>query len=179
MNIFTDELMYQYITTGTFIFVINTFLLYSCVNAMTSNAKEELHIEECENQEEDDDNNVEVEEEEQDVEDDDNNVEVDEEDEDEDEVEEEQVEEEDQDEKEDDNNNLEETNILKTGEEDSRVYKGFNLMTKKQLIRFVGKEHTYKNKNELIIIAINKFILISIDRVDSIPVFVRRFIKNV
>ena len=56
MNIFTDELMYQYITTGTFIFVINTFLLYSCINAMASNAKEELHPEE-------DNNNLEVDEE--------------------------------------------------------------------------------------------------------------------
>ena len=51
-------------------------------------------------------------------------------------------------------------------------------MTKKQLIRFLGKEHTYKNKNELIISAINKFILISIDRLDSIPIFVKNYIKN-
>jgi len=158
MNIFTDELIYQYIITGAFVFVINTFLLCSCINGMTSNAKEELHPEECENQEE-------------------NNEEVDdkEEEEDEEEVEDDEEEEVVEDDEEVDDK---ETNILKTGEEDSHVYKGFNLMTKKQLIRFVGKEHTYKNKNELIIIAINKFILISIDRVDSIPVFVRNYIKN-
>jgi hypothetical protein len=83
-----------------------------------------------------------------------------------------------EDENQEDEEEKEETNILKTGEENSHVYKGFNLMTKKQLIRFVGREHTYKNKNELIIIAINKFILISIDRVDSIPVFVKKYIKN-
>jgi hypothetical protein len=166
MNIFTDELIYQYIITGAFVFVINTFLLCSCINGMTSNAKEELHPEECENQEE---NNEEVDDKEE--EEDEEEVEDDEEEEVEDDEEEEVVED---DEEVDDK----ETNILKTGEEDSHVYKGFNLMTKKQLIRFVGKEHTYKNKNELIIIAINKFILISIDRVDSIPVFVRNYIKN-
>ena len=173
MNIFTDELMYQYIITGSFIFVINTFLIYSCVNAMTPSVKEELHTEECENQEKVEDEVVvdeeEVEEEEVDEE------EVDEEEDDEIENQDDQ---EQDDEEQDDEDEKEETNILKTGEEDSHVYKGFNLMTKKQLIRFVGREHTYKNKNELIIIAINKFILISIDRVDSIPVFVRNYIKN-
>ena len=51
-------------------------------------------------------------------------------------------------------------------------------MTRKQLIRFVGKEHTYKNKKDLIYIAINKFILISINRIDNLPVFVKNFIKN-
>jgi hypothetical protein len=172
MNIFTDELMYQYITTGTFIFVINTFLLYSCVNAMTSNAKEELQSED-EIAVEDD---VTTEDEEVD---DNNNLEEDQEDEEDNEDEEEEDEEVDEDEEiEDKEEEQVETNILNTGEQDSHVYKGFNLMTKKQLIRFVGKEHTYKNKNELIIIAINKFILISIDRVDSIPVFVRNYIKN-
>ena len=155
MTIFTDELMYQCIITGAFVFVINTFLLCSCADGMTSNAKEELQLEE------------EISEEQSDEEVDNNNLEVDN-----------NNLEEDNNNLEENNNNLEENNILNTEEQNSHVYKGFNLMTKKQLIRFLGKEHTYKNKNELIISAINKFILISIDRLDSIPIFVKNYIKN-
>ena len=161
MNIFTDELMYQYIITGAFVFVINTFLLCSCMSQLKEELQPEDELQsEDELQPEDQEENQEEE-----------NQEDQEDEGDEDEDQEDQGDEGQGEEK-------EETNILKTGEEDSHVYKGFNLMTKKQLIRFVGKEHTYKNKNELIIIAINKFILISIDRVDSIPVFVRNYIKN-
>jgi hypothetical protein len=162
MTIFTDELMYQCIITGAFVFVINTFLLCSCADGMTSNSKEELQLEEEiseeQSDEEVDNNNLEV---------DNNNLEVDN-----------NNLEEDNNNLEENNNNLEENNILNTEEQNSHVYKGFNLMTKKQLIRFLGKEHTYKNKNELIISAINKFILISIDRLDSIPIFVKNYIKN-
>jgi len=169
MNIFTDELIYQYIITGAFVFVINTFLLFSCANAMTPSVKEEFQPEEFQPEElQPEEENQE----EENVDDANNNSEEDEEQEDEEQDDEEQEDEEQADE------DKQETNILNTGEDNSHVYKGFNLMTKKQLIRFVGKEHTYKNKNDLIIIAINKFILISIDRVDSIPVFVRRYIKN-
>jgi len=169
MTIFTDELMYQCIITGAFVFVINTFLLCSCADGMTSNAKEELQLEEEiseeQSDEEVDNNNLEVdnnnlEEDNNNLEEDNNNLE------------------EDNNNLEENNNNLEENNILNTEEQNSHVYKGFNLMTKKQLIRFLGKEHTYKNKNELIISAINKFILISIDRLDSIPIFVKNYIKN-
>ena len=48
MNIFTDELIYQYIITGTFVFVINTFLLCSCMSKL----KDELQPEEELQQEE-------------------------------------------------------------------------------------------------------------------------------
>jgi hypothetical protein len=177
MNIFTDELIYQYIITGAFVFVINTFLLFSCANAMTPSVKEELYPENNteDNNSEEDNNNLEADTEDnnnsEENADDNNNSEEDSDDNnnsDEDNNSEEQVDE-----------DKEKINILNTSDEkDSHLYKGFNLMTKKQLIRFVGKEHTYKNKNELIIIAINKFILISIDRVDSIPVFVRNYVKN-
>jgi len=171
MNIFTDELMYQYIITGAFVFVINTFLLCSCMSQLKEELQPENELQsEDELQPEDQEENQEEENQEEENQEEENQE--DQEDEgDEDEDQEDQGDEGQGEEK-------EETNILKTGEEDSHVYKGFNLMTKKQLIRFVGKEHTYKNKNELIIIAINKFILISIDRVDSIPVFVRNYIKN-
>jgi CCR4-NOT transcription complex subunit 1 len=189
MNIFTDELMYQYIITGAFVFVINTFLLCSCMSQL----KEELQPEEELQQEEELQPEEELQDQEDEDQEDENQEDEDQEEENQEDQEDEEYnnnleeidEDEDNNNLEEDNNNLEveneekeETNILKTGEEDSHVYKGFNLMTKKQLIRFVGREHTYKNKNELIIIAINKFILISIDRVDSIPVFVKKYIKN-
>ena len=181
MNIFTDELIYQYIITGTFVFVINTFLLCSCMSQLKDELQpdelqpdelqpEELQPEELQSEELQPEEELQEDEEQEDEEQEDKEQE-DEEQEDEDQENQEDENQEDEEEK-------EETNILKTGEENSHVYKGFNLMTKKQLIRFVGREHTYKNKNELIIIAINKFILISIDRVDSIPVFVKKYIKN-
>ena len=194
MNIFDDNLIYQYMITGTFILVINTFLFCSCINNMEANLKDELF--------EEDNNNLEKTEE-QEVEDYNNNSEEDtkgEEEEEEGEGEEEEEEEEEEgegeegegeegegegegeegegEEEEEEEEEAEYKKYSNWFSQESLVYNGFNLMTKKQLIRFVGKEHTYKNKNELIIIAINKFILISIDRVDSIPVFVRNYIKN-
>ena len=176
MNIFTDELIYQYIITGTFVFVINTFLLCSCMSQLKDELQpEELQPEELQPEELQPEEELQEDEEQEDEEDQED--EENQEDEDQENQEEEDQENQ-EDENQEDEEEKEETNILKTGEENSHVYKGFNLMTKKQLIRFVGREHTYKNKNELIIIAINKFILISIDRVDSIPVFVKKYIKN-
>ena len=177
MNVMNDELLYQYLIVGVFGIVINGVLLCSCLGNFTDkdlldepqeniiNQHEDTNQEEKEdnfNQEED---NFNQEEDNFNQEENSSNTEEDEE-------------------KEDSSSNDEEENSINqeaTSSNDidnSIIYKAFNLMTRKQLIRFVGKEHTYKNKKDLIFIAINKFILISINRIDNLPVFVKNFIKN-
>ena len=179
MNVMNDELLYQYLIVGVFGVVINGVLLCSCLGNFTDkdildepqeniiNQHEDTNQEEKEdslnteednfNQEED---NFNQEEDSSNTEEDENNFN-----------------------QEEDNINQEENNINQEATssndiDNSIIYKAFNLMTRKQLIRFVGKEHTYKNKKDLIFIAINKFILISINRIDNLPVFVKNFIKN-
>jgi hypothetical protein len=187
MNVMNDELLYQYLIVGVFGVVINGVLLCSCLGNFTDKDVLDEPIENIINQHED--TNQEEKEDSSNTEEDNFNQEENssntEEDEDNFNQEEDSsnTEEEDNFNQEEDNINQEENNINQevTSSNDidnSIIYKAFNLMTRKQLIRFVGKEHTYKNKKDLIYIAINKFILISINRIDNLPVFVKNFIKN-
>ena len=93
----------------------------------------------------------------------------------------------DEDETDDDETDKDETDKNETiqkedeeiNEDDETVmYMAFSLMTKAQLIRFLGKSFRNKNKDELIVSAINKFVIISIDKIDKIPVCVKNFIKE-
>jgi hypothetical protein len=172
MNVMNDELLYQYLIVGVFGVVINGVLLCSCLGNFTDKDVLDEPIENIINQYED--TNQEEKEDSLNTEEDNFNQEEDSSNTEEDE---------DNFNQEEDNINQEENNINQevTSSNDidnSIIYKAFNLMTRKQLIRFVGKEHTYKNKKDLIYIAINKFILISINRIDNLPVFVKNFIKN-
>jgi len=167
MNVMNDELLYQYLIVGVFGVVINGVLLCSCLGNFTD---KDLLDEPQENKQED--TNQEEKEDSSNTEEDNFNQEEDNFNQDEDNFNQEE-----------DNINQEENNINQEATssndiDNSIIYKAFNLMTRKQLIRFVGKEHTYKNKKDLIYIAINKFILISINRIDNLPVFVKNFIKN-
>jgi hypothetical protein len=182
MNVMNDELLYQYLIVGVFGIVINGVLLCSCLGNFTDkdlldepqeniiNQHEDTNQEEKEDSLSTEEDNFNQEEDNFNQEENSSNTEEDEE-------------KEDSSSNDEDNINQEENNINQetTSSNDidnSIIYKAFNLMTRKQLIRFVGKEHTYKNKKDLIYIAINKFILISINRIDNLPVFVKNFIKN-
>lgn len=78
-----------------------------------------------------------------------------------------------------DENNIKEVidNSSDTSEDQytSILYKSFSLMTNKQLVKIVGNKYKYKNKDELIILSISKFIQMSIENTD-LPVIVKKFI---
>jgi flagellar biosynthesis GTPase FlhF len=188
MNVMNDELLYQYLIVGVFGVVINGVLLCSCLGNFTDkdlldepqeNKQEDTNQEEKEDSSNTEEDNFNQEEDNFNQEEDNFNQEEDNFNQEEDNF----NQDEDNFNQEEDNINQEENNINQEATssndiDNSIIYKAFNLMTRKQLIRFVGKEHTYKNKKDLIYIAINKFILISINRIDNLPVFVKNFIKN-
>lgn len=60
----------------------------------------------------------------------------------------------------------------------SILYKSFLLMTKKQLLKITGSKYKNVNKDELIIIAMNKFILLSIENFKLIPVDTKMYVKD-
>jgi hypothetical protein len=60
----------------------------------------------------------------------------------------------------------------------SILYKSFLLMTKKQLLRIAGIKYKNVNKDELIILAMNKFILLSIENFKLIPIDTKMYIEN-
>jgi hypothetical protein len=60
----------------------------------------------------------------------------------------------------------------------SILYKSFLLMTKKQLLKITGNKYKNMCKDELIIIAINKFILHSIDNFKLMPSDAKNFVKK-
>lgn len=71
--------------------------------------------------------------------------------------------------------------ITSTTSEDqytSILYKSFLLMTKKQLLKITGSKYKNFNKDELIIIAMNKFILLSIENFKLIPVDTKMYVKD-
>jgi hypothetical protein len=71
--------------------------------------------------------------------------------------------------------------VISTTSEDqytSILYKSFLLMTKKQLLKITGNKYKNVNKDELIIIAINKFILLSIKNFKLIPVDTKMYVKD-
>jgi hypothetical protein len=58
----------------------------------------------------------------------------------------------------------------------SVMYKSFSLLNKKQLIKMTGQKHKYKNKDELIVIAMYKFMVKSIEKSDSLPKGIKIFV---
>jgi len=58
----------------------------------------------------------------------------------------------------------------------SVLYKSFSLLNKKQLIKITGQKHKYKNKDELIVIAMYKFMIKSIEKSDSLPKGIKVFV---
>ena len=177
MNVMNDELLYQYLIVGVFGVVINGVLLCSCLGNFTDKDVLDEPIENIINQHED--TNQEEKEDSLNTEEDNFNQEEDNFNQEEDSSNtEEDEEKEDSSSNDEEENNINQEATSSNDIDNSIIYKAFNLMTRKQLIRFVGKEHTYKNKKDLIFIAINKFILISINRIDNLPVFVKNFIKN-
>jgi len=60
----------------------------------------------------------------------------------------------------------------------SILYKSFLLMSKKQLLRITGIKYKNFNKDELIIIAMNKFIVSSIDNFKLMPIDAKNFVKE-
>ena len=68
-----------------------------------------------------------------------------------------------------------------TSEDDqytSILYKSFLLMTKKQLLKITGNKYRNVNKDELIIIAMNKFIIASIENYKLMPTDSKNFVKE-
>jgi hypothetical protein len=57
----------------------------------------------------------------------------------------------------------------------SVMYKAFALLNKKQLIKMTGNKYKYKNKDELIVIAMYKFMIKSIEKSDSLPKGIKIF----
>lgn len=68
-----------------------------------------------------------------------------------------------------------------TSEDDqytSILYKSFLLMTKKQLLKITGNKYRNVNKDELIIIAMNKFIIASIENYKLMPQDSKSFVRE-
>lgn len=57
----------------------------------------------------------------------------------------------------------------------SVMYRSFSHLNKKQLIKMTGQKHKNKNKNELIVIAMYKFMIKSIEKSDSLPKGIKVF----
>lgn len=66
-------------------------------------------------------------------------------------------------------------NIKEAQQYTSVMYKSFSLLNKKQLIKMTGQKHKYKNKDELIVIAMYKFMIKSIEKSDSLPKGIKIF----
>ena len=59
----------------------------------------------------------------------------------------------------------------------SVVQKAFTLLTKKQLISITGKKYKNKNKDELVVIALYKFMLSSVQKSDKLPKGIKHFVE--
>ena len=59
----------------------------------------------------------------------------------------------------------------------SVIQKAFTLLTKKQLISITGKKYKNKNKDELVVIALYKFMLTSIIKSEKLPKGIKQFIE--
>ena len=60
----------------------------------------------------------------------------------------------------------------------SVLFEAFYLLTKRQLLRIVGSKYKNKNKVELIVIAIHKFISNAIDNSERLPKVVKIYVKE-
>jgi hypothetical protein len=77
----------------------------------------------------------------------------------------------------DDTSDDDENNYVNENQQYTSVmYKSFSLLNKKQLIKLTGQKHKYKNKDELIVIAMYKFMIKSIEKSDSLPKGIKVFI---
>ena len=59
----------------------------------------------------------------------------------------------------------------------SVVQKAFTLLTKKQLISITGKKYKNKNKDELVVIALYKFMLSAVKKSDKLPKGIKHFVE--
>ena len=59
----------------------------------------------------------------------------------------------------------------------SVVQKSFTLLTKKQLINITGKKYKNKNKEELVVIALYKFILTAVKKSEKLPRGIKHFVE--
>jgi hypothetical protein len=79
------------------------------------------------------------------------------------------------------NNPSEENNECSDESEEkytSILFKSFMIMTKKQLLKITGNKYKNSNKDELIIIAMTKFILNSIENYNYMPIDSKNFVKK-
>lgn len=60
----------------------------------------------------------------------------------------------------------------------SILFKSFMIMTKKQLLKITGDKYRNSNKDELIIIAMTKFIVNSIENYNYMPIDSKNFVKK-
>jgi hypothetical protein len=60
----------------------------------------------------------------------------------------------------------------------SILFKSFMIMTKKQLLKITGNKYKNSNKDELIIIAMTKFIVNSIENYNYMPIDSKNFVKK-
>ena len=60
----------------------------------------------------------------------------------------------------------------------SVLFKSFSLLTKKQLLKMTGKKYKNKNKDELVVIAMYKFISKAVDNSHHLPKGIKLFVKE-
>ena len=60
----------------------------------------------------------------------------------------------------------------------SVLFKSFSLLTKKQLLKMIGRKYKNQNKDKLIVIAMYKFISNSVEHSDSLPKIVKLYVKE-
>lgn len=65
-----------------------------------------------------------------------------------------------------------------TQEYTSVLFKSFSLLTKKQLLKMTGSKYKNKNKDELVVIAMYKFISKAVENSQRLPKGVKLFVKE-
>ena len=60
----------------------------------------------------------------------------------------------------------------------SVLFKSFSLLTKKQLLKMTGSKYKYKNKDELVVIAMYKFISKAVEHSHHLPKGIKLFVKE-
>jgi hypothetical protein len=60
----------------------------------------------------------------------------------------------------------------------SVLFKSFSLLTKKQLLKMSGSKYKYKNKDELVVIAMYKFISKAVEHSHHLPKGIKLFVKE-
>lgn len=60
----------------------------------------------------------------------------------------------------------------------SVLFKSFSLLTKKQLLKMTGRKYRNKNKDELVVIAMSKFISKAVEHSERLPKGIKLFVKE-